>query len=154
MFRTQDNCGTSYRPIWSLTFSLQNAVDTSSMPDFPYDPFIFAAPGHYYGDIGYEVSGGYPGRSLEIHLKNQAPTIKFDSRYKNYGVDASSGNTHFHNANGLPWGIEIPTTWKHPKEQKNILEAYENFAAFSQDATGQNQPTWYVSGNNAIIYID
>lgn len=154
MFRTQENCGTSYRPIWSLTFALKNAVDTSTMPDFPYDPFIFAALGHYYGDIGYQVSGGYPGRSLEIHLKNQAPTSKFDVRYKSYGVDASSGDTHYHNANGLPWGIEIPTTWKHPKEQKNILEAYENFATFAQDATGQSQSTWYVSGNNAILYND
>lgn len=48
------------------------------MPDFPYDPFICAAPGHYHGDIGHQLSGSHPGRSLEIHLKNQAPTVKFD----------------------------------------------------------------------------
>lgn len=154
MFRTQDNCGTAYRPVWTLTFSLENAIATSVMPEFPYDPFIFAAPGHYYGDIGYELSGGYPGRSLEIHLKNQAPTSKFDSRYKSYGNDASSGDTHYHNANGLPWGIEIPTTWKHPKERKNILEAYSDFAEFALDASGQSQSDWYMSPNNAIIYVD
>ncbi|NOH81953.1 LruC domain-containing protein [Vibrio sp. RE86] len=154
MFRTQENCGTTYRPTWSLTFSLENAVGNDVMPDFPYDPFIFAAPGHYYGDIGHQVSGGYPGRALEIHLKNQSPTSKFDNRYKSYGVDASSGNTHYHNANGLPWGIEVPTDWKHPMEQKNILQAYSEFAQFSLDSSGQTQPTWYMSPNNNFIYVD
>ncbi|KJY92383.1 hypothetical protein TW84_06180 [Vibrio neptunius] len=154
MFRTQENCGTSYRPSWSLTFSFENAVNTSTMPAFPYDPFIFAAPGHYYGDIGYQLTGSFPGRGLEIHLKNQSPTSKFDTRYKSYGVDASSGNTHYHDDKGLPWAIEIPTTWQHPYEQVNILEAYTNFDDYAEDATGQTEPTWYETSVDGKIYID
>ncbi|WP_114786711.1 LruC domain-containing protein [Vibrio tetraodonis] len=154
MFRTQENCGTAYRPSWVLTFSFSNAVDTSTMPNFPYDPFIFAAPGHYYGDIGYQVSGGYPGRGLEIHLKNQAPTSKFDTRYKSYGTDTSSGDTHYHDANGLPWAIEIPITWKHPYERVNILEAYDKFDDYAQDTSGRTEPTWYENFQNNKIFID
>ncbi|WP_159738765.1 LruC domain-containing protein [Vibrio atypicus] len=154
MFRTQDNCGTAYRPSWQLTLSLKNAVAMSAMPEFPYDPFIFAAPGHYYGEVGLEVSGGYPGRGLEIHLKNNAPTSKFVSTYKTKGVDASSGDTHFHDANGLPWAIEIPNTWKHPLEQVNILEAYTQFAGFAQDSSGNTDPTWYTQSTASKIYAD
>ncbi|MEF1184098.1 LruC domain-containing protein, partial [Vibrio sinaloensis] len=154
MFRTQTNCGTSYRPTWQLTLSMQNAISTDVMPAFPYDPFIFAAPGHYYGDVGLEVSGGYPGRGLEIHLKNKAPTSKFNPAYKSRGVDASSGNTHYHDANGLPWAIEIPISWKHPLERVNILEAYSQFAGFAQDSSGGTSPTWYANSNLNKIYQD
>ena len=154
MFRTQINCGTSYRPSWTLHFSFANAPATSVMPDFPYDPFIFAAPGHYYGDIGYELTGGYPGRGLEIHLKNNPPTAKFDSRYLSLGDDAASGNTHYHTTNGLPWAIEIPLNWQHPLEQVTILEAYPKFGDFSQDSQGQTETLWYMEANNNKIYID
>ncbi|WP_114765234.1 LruC domain-containing protein [Vibrio rhodolitus] len=144
-FRTQQGCGTSYRPTWQLTVTMRNAIDNSQMPAFPYDPFIFASPGHYYGDIGYQLTGGYPGRGLEIHLKNKAPTSKFDVRYKALGDDTSSGDTHFHSANGLPWGIEIPLNWQHPLEQVNILKAYRYFATFAADPSGQTAPTWYAA---------
>ena len=152
-FRTQDDCGTSYRPTWQLTVTMRNAISNEQMPAFPYDPFIFASPGHYYGDIGYQLTGGYPERGLEIHLKNKAPTSKFDMRYKSRGDDASNGETHFHTANGLPWAIEIPQTWQHPLEQVNIVEAYHRFDDFASDPTGQTAPTWYTEPSNKI-YID
>ena len=154
MFRTEPDCSTNYRPSWQLTVSLKNPIDNSAMPAFPYDPFIFAAPGHYYGEVGLAVSGGYPGRELEIHLKNKAPTSKFNPTYKTKGVDASSGNTHYHNNNGLPWAIEIPMTWKHPLEQVNILEAYSQFAGFAQDNSGARNATWYTQPNLDTIYND
>lgn len=145
-FRTQTNCGTSYRPSWQLTVTMRNAIANDQMPQFPYDPFIFAAPGHYYGDIGYQISGGYPERGLEVHLKNKAPTSKFDTRYRSAGVDAGDGDeTHFQTADGKPWAIEIPLTWKHPLEQVNIEKAYRYFADFSADPTGQTAPTWYIA---------
>lgn len=154
MFRTQENCGTAYRPTWHLSFALKEALSIENMPNFPYDPFIFASPGHYYGDLGHQLSGGYPERGLEIHLKNQSPTSKFDSRYKDYGVDTSNGDTHYHNANGLPWAIEIPMNWQHPLEQQNILQAYAKFADFAQDPSGQTESTWYKFSSNNKIYID
>lgn len=154
-FRTQEGCGTTYRPVWTLQFKFQNPVDTSSMPDLPYDPFIFASPGYYYGDIGYQLTGGYPGRGLEIHLKNQAPTDKFDTRYRNLGIDSGNGsNTHFQTSNGLPWAIEIPTDWQHPKEAISILDTYAKFADFSQDSSGNTEPNWYTDANSNNAYSD
>lgn len=154
MFRTQDGCGTSHRPTWTLSFSFKNAPTLNEMPDFPYDPFIFAAPGHYYGETGLTVSGGYPGRGLEIHLKNQAPTSKFDSRYQSIGDDAATGNTFFHNANGLPWAIEIPSDWQHPLEQVTILQAYPDFAEFSQNSSASRAANWYMNPTLNRIFVD
>lgn len=154
MFRTQEQCGTSYRPTWTLHVTLLNAPSLAQMPDFPYDPFIFAAPGHYHGDIGHQLSGSHPGRSLEIHLKNHAPTVKFDPRYRANGVDASSGDTYYHTSNGLPWAIEIPTNWAHPLEQVDILNAYPSFDEFAQDDNGTTATNWYTLAVPSRIYID
>jgi LruC domain-containing protein len=154
MFRTQANCGTSYRATWQLQFSFNSAPSNNQMPDFPYDPFIFASPGHYFGDIGYQLTGSYPGRGLEIHLKNNAPTSKFDSRYLQLGNDASTGNTHFHNSNGLPWGIEIPSDWQHPLERTTILQAYPQFSQFAQDSENESATSWYMNPVLEKIYVD
>lgn len=154
MFRTQANCGTSYRATWQLNFAFHTAPESDQMPDFPYDPFIFASPGYYFGDIAHELTGSYPGRGLEIHLKNNAPTAKFDTRYIALGNDAATGTTHFHNSHGLPWAIEIPSNWKHPLERTTILQAYPQFAQFSQDSQGETATSWYMNPVLNKIYID
>ncbi|MBB1313602.1 MULTISPECIES: LruC domain-containing protein [Aliivibrio] len=156
MFRTESGCGTDHRPNWSLIIPLAIPIPQAQMPDFPYDPFIFATPGYYYGEYGLQVSGGHPGRNVEVHLKNQMPTSKFDNGYIGKSDDATNaGNgTYFHTSNGLPWAIEIPLDWKHPIESVSILEAYPQFADFAQDATGQTAPDWYVNPTASNIYID
>ncbi|AZL86429.1 LruC domain-containing protein [Aliivibrio salmonicida] len=156
MFRTESGCGTDYRPSWSLIIPLETPIPQAQMPDFPYDPFIFATPGYYYGEYGLQVSGGHPGRNVEVHLKNQMPTSKFNNGYIGKSDDATNtGNgTYFHTSNGLPWAIEIPLDWKHPIESVSILEAYPQFADFAQDATGQTAPDWYVNPTASSIYID
>lgn len=156
MFRTESGCGTQHRPSWSLIIPFENPVPTSQMPDLPYDPFIFATPGYYHGEDGFQVSGGHPGRNAEIHLKNKRPTGKFDYKYIGLSSDATSvtNSTYFHTSNGLPWAIEIPLDWEHPIENVSILDAYPQFADFSQDATGQTAKDWYVTPNAGKTFID
>ncbi|RJX67473.1 LruC domain-containing protein [Vibrio sinensis] len=156
MFRTENGCGTSYRLQWSLIVPFSTPIDSSAMPDFPYDPFIFATPGYYYGEIGQQVSNGNPGREIEIHLKNKAPTSKFNTGYFGKADDATNvgGGAYFQNENGLPWAIEIPLNWQHPLETVDILQAYPKFADFAQDASGQTEPSWYTNSILNKIFVD
>ena len=156
MFRTEAGCGTSYRPSWTLVVPFSSPVAADQMPALPYDPFIFATPGYYHGDIGLQVSGGHPGRALEVHLKNKTPTSKYDYGYVGKGDDATNTGaaTYFHTSNGLPWAIELPLDWQHPIETISILDAYPKFADFSQDETGLTEPNWYVTPSANKAYTD
>ncbi len=148
-FRTEADCGTSSRPAWSLIVPFSSAIPLVMMPAMPYDPFIFAAPGSYHGDATQSLLGIHPGRKHEIHLKNRAHTDTFDTQlFGSFDDDSVIGSEHcFQNSNGLPWALEIPTDWKHPKERVTILEAYPQFAGFAQDSSGATNPNWYLSSN-------
>ncbi|MUK28704.1 LruC domain-containing protein [Aliivibrio fischeri] len=156
MFRTQLGCGTQHRPSWTLIIPFEQPISQSQMPDFPYDPFIFATPGYYHGNDGLLVSGGHPGRGLEVHLKNKTPTSKFNYGYVGRSDDATNtaAGTYFHTSNGLPWAIELPLDWKHPIESISILDAYPQFANFAQDETGQTATDWYVTPITGKAYTD
>ncbi|EGU47217.1 putative cytoplasmic protein [Vibrio ichthyoenteri ATCC 700023] len=156
MFRTELGCGTSYRPSWELVVPLSSPIASAQMPEFPYDPFIFATPGFYHGETGLQVSGGFPGRGLEVHLKNKTPTAKFNYGYvgkKDDATDAGAG-TYFLTSNGLPWAIELPLDWQHPIETISILETYPKFADFSQDPLGLTEQSWYVTPILNKAYTD
>lgn len=156
MFRTEAGCGTSYRPSWELIVPFSSPVASAQMPDFPYDPFIFATPGYYHGETGLQVSGGFPGRALEVHLKNKTPTSKFNYGYVGKQDDATNtgAGTYFHTSNGLPWGIELPLNWQHPLETISILDTYPKFADFSQDVSGLTEQNWYVTPITNKAYTD
>ncbi|WP_083190376.1 MULTISPECIES: LruC domain-containing protein [unclassified Aliivibrio] len=156
MYRTQSGCGTQHRPTWSLIVPFEAPIPQSQMPELPYDPFIFATPGYYYGGTSFQIGGGNPGRSVEVHLKNNKPTSKFNYGYVGHSDDATNvaNDTYFHTSNGLPWAIEIPMDWKHPSESVSILDAYPQFADFAQDETGQTAPDWYITPNTGKTYID
>jgi LruC domain-containing protein len=144
-FRTETGCGTSTRPTWSLTVPFIDPVNEAQMPSLPYDPFIFAAAGRYHGDFLSSLLGTQPGRQFEVHLKNKAPTTSFASQIFGQGDDNSDSALarYFQSSNGMPWALEIPTNWLHPKENVNLLQAYPQFAGFSADQTGQTNRLWY-----------
>ncbi|ANS86045.1 LruC domain-containing protein [Vibrio scophthalmi] len=156
MFRTEAGCGTSYRPSWELIIPFSSPISNARMPEFPYDPFIFATPGYYHGETGLQVSGGFPGRALEVHLKNKTPTSKFNYGYVGKQDDATDtgAGTYFHTSNGLPWGIELPLDWQHPLETISILDTYPKFADFSQDPSGLTEQSWYVTPITNKAYTD
>lgn len=154
--RTETGCESSFRTQWSFDIPFETPVSESIVPDFPYDPFIFATPNTDHGLAAKNAVGANPGRQLEIHLKNQAPTDKFSSNYFGYREDASnpSENQYFQNENGMAWAIEIPVTWKHPKEKERLDNAYSEFVDFAADDTGATNPTWYENADNALIFND
>lgn len=157
-FRVEQDCGTTSRPDWSMVVPFLTPLTTSAMPAMPYDPFIFAQPGTYHGSVVTAVTNGQPGRKFEVHLKNRQPTDKFEPLIFGMADDASDTGLGylFQTANGVPWAIEIPIDWKHPKEGINLLKAYPQFFDFASDPSGLTNPDWYLqeNANAEFLYQD
>ncbi|NRB39060.1 MAG: LruC domain-containing protein [Pseudomonadales bacterium] len=157
-FRSETGCGTSYRTQWTMIIPFINPVAPASMPARPYDPFIFARPGSYHGDTVSAIIGNHPGRAFEVHLKNHAPTDTFNTLLFGKIDDASSAGSllYFLTTNGMPWALELPMNWQHPKEGRSILETYPQFSGFAGDSSGQTNPNWYLNdnANTENIFID
>ncbi|ABZ75843.1 conserved hypothetical cytosolic protein [Shewanella halifaxensis HAW-EB4] len=154
--RTETGCETAYRTTWSFEIPFESPVDENLVPAFPYDPFIFATPNTDHGLAAKNVVGANPGRQLEIHLKNQAPTDKFSTNYFGARDDAStpSASQYFQDENGMAWAIEIPVTWKHPKEKVRLDDAYSEFVDFAADSSGATNPTWYENATESLTFND
>jgi LruC domain-containing protein len=156
-FRTELGCGTSYRANWQMTVPFVNAVDEALMPDFPYDPFIFATPNTDHGLAAKNINGGKnPGRSLEVHLKNKLPTDLFNPAFLGQRDDASNValGQYFQDQNGMSWAIEVPDTWKHPIELQRLDHTYVEFVDFAADASGNSNPYWYINADSELIFKD
>ncbi|WP_111978082.1 LruC domain-containing protein [Algibacillus agarilyticus] len=155
-FRTELNCTNTNMTTWEIDIPFANPIDENNMPEFPYDPFIFATPGLYHGDEANNLLGKKPGHSLEIHLKNQAPTELFDTAFYGYSDDVSnpSDNVYFVSENGMGWAIEVPYNWKHPLAGKRLDDAYPEFTQFAADRTGKSKPAWYLNVNTSNVYED
>ncbi|RTR38416.1 LruC domain-containing protein [Shewanella canadensis] len=154
--RTESGCGTSYRTTWKMRVPFETTIAQSQMPDFPYDPFIFATPDTDHGLAAKNVVGELPGRKLEIHLKNRAPTDKFATAYFGSREDRSDPDAgqYFLNENGMSWAIEIPTSWQHPLERERLDMTYSEFLNFAADKTGNTNPNWYLNANLSLIFQD
>jgi len=157
-FRTEEGCGTASRPSWTMVVPFLNPVDAASMPPMPYDPFIFASPSTYHGSLITAVTGDHPGRKFEVHLKNYTPSNTFEKLIFGMADDTSDEITEhlFQTENGIPWALEIPIEWKHPKEGVSLLNAYPQFFDFASDASGQTNPDWYLeqNANSDYLFID
>jgi len=111
-YRTQPGCGAPMEFEFKLSAHLSTPQDVQISGVF--DPFLFATPGEWHG--AHFVSP--PGRSYEVHLKNQAPTEAFDmSLFAGVGQDASDPATgqYFVTDTGMPWGLEIGSEWLYPE---------------------------------------
>lgn len=156
-FRTEPGCGTQYRATWQMTVPFIDSVHVDDMPEFPYDPFIFATPGTDHGLAAKNITDGQnPGRKLEIHLKNKAPTDLFDTRFLGMHDDASAASQgqYFQDQNGMSWAIEVPDSWQHPAENQRVDSAYIEFIEFAADETGETKPYWYLNAQDSLIFKD
>lgn len=138
-YRTSADCGGPAQMTYDIYVPIKN-VNAELSPAL--DPFIFATPGKYRAGI----LGGSPGRALEIHLKNHAPTEAFDMNFLGHSDDASNGESFFHTQGGMPWALEISQRWAHPLSGVDLIEAYPAFVDFVESA-GSNQLDWYTFEN-------
>lgn len=157
-FRTEDGCDSEQEFRFELSVSLLNGVPVANAPADVLNPFIFATPGKYHGD-GLSANGQeHPGRSLEIHLKNKPVSAKFNTAFFGLADDNSDpdNNLTFLTDNNMPWALELPILWAHPKEKQDVMDAYTGFRPFVE-SQGVNNKTWYLfqnSVNNRVIQND
>jgi LruC domain-containing protein len=117
------------------------------MPTGAFDPFIFAA-GQHRGTI----IGDSPGRSLEIHTADVAPTSVGDAVSSGYYATAEDDSSstvptkYYKTVTNMPWAIILPTQWNHPSEYIDISDAYPDFPAWVTSG-GTTNEDWYLTGN-------
>lgn len=151
-YRTESGCGSAIELSFTLSIPLKNPVATTLTGVF--DPFMFATPGQWHGP----QFASPPGRSYEIHLKNQAPTEAFNPQlFNGVGQDASapSNGIYFQSAGGMPWAIEVGTRWDYPLEFNEITDAYPPFLNFAL-TNGVEDVYWYEAERSdpSHIFID
>jgi len=145
-YRSEAGCQQSTAFNFEISIPLITPIAMSNMPAPPYDPFIFATPNLYHG----EIFNDHPGRSLEIHLADHAPTSKFNPNYLGLADDTSdpAAGRYFRTSNNLPWALEITDPWHWPSERKPLLRAYPNFQQFVE-SQGAEHTDWF-NANQAV----
>ena len=68
--------------------------------------------------------------------------------------DTQNGR-YFVTKNGMPWALNIPYPWRHPKEYIDVKYAYPNFHDHIESA-GTRSLDWFVEeqGNFGNIFTD
>lgn len=157
-YRTQAGCVGQAMPSWQLALAFENDIALSQMPAMPYNPFIFAAQGYQRNQAVTDAIGANPGRGLEVHLKNRLASDQFKRELFGRHDDASleAQNLTFQSNQGIPWAVEIPTSWLPPLEGESLLHAYPDFKNYAEDGSGATNPIWYVLENALIglLYQD
>ncbi|KXF83396.1 LruC domain-containing protein [Enterovibrio coralii] len=140
-YRTAQHCQEELSFEFDIDVVLKDGVDTSGLAAMPYDPFMFATPGNYVRDgLWYN-----PGRGLEVHLADHAPTEQFDTYWYGWWSDSSdvAQGRYFKTSDNLPWALIVPDDWKWPREHVDIVEAYPEFAGFAETG-GSSNADWYL----------
>lgn len=138
-YRTEPGCGSSIHMSFEAEIPMLEPVNAKLRGVL--DPFVFATPGAWHG--GHFMTA--PGRSYEIHLKNQQPTEAFDyALLDQQGDDASNAarQRFFQTTNGLPWALEVGTRWQYPSEYNDVSHAYKLFSRYARSGGLQNT-FWY-----------
>lgn len=148
-YRTEPGCGSDIQLSFDLSVAFNAPVDVDIGGAF--DPFLFASEGAWHG--AHFVSP--PGRSYEIHLKNQAPTEAFNmALFSGAGQDTSNPSLgqYFLSNTGLPWAIEIGNRWDYPLEYTDVSIAYPQFPDFAA-SNGDSSVHWYERANAVVDHL-
>ncbi len=144
-YRTEANCGgSSVQARFSLNVRFSDTVSAATLGDALFNPFIFATAGYQRNSIFPTP----PGRELEIHLKNRAPSIHADLELLGRADDRSAqeASLTYQTAEGLPWALEVGTEWQHPGEYQDLVQTYPDFIHFVLSG-GKTHQTWYLPEN-------
>jgi LruC domain-containing protein len=148
--RTEPGCGSDIQMGFSMTLPMAIAIPSAQMPDFPYDPFLFATEG-YEHSLAFGLP---PGRAYEIHLPDKAPTEAFRLDFFGRRDDRSEpqNGRYFINANGMPWAINVGVEMQYSLEYMDVIYAYPLFSSFIANQ-GLVDADWYILENANINNI-
>ena len=127
-FNVDDSVPAGEVSLIELQVTFDTSVSPSSVPSKPYNPFIFRTN----------------DRGLEIHLPGMPPTSLADASY--FGTEDDTTSTvesrYYVTETNLPWALNIPYNWVHPRERVDIIEAYKGFGPWASSSGNQNKQ-WY-----------
>lgn len=125
----------------STAITFTNPTSQASVGIPPYDAFLI-------------VNGD---RGREVHLPGKDPTDLADQALFNTLSDATNANNNFYykTNNGLPWALNLSSTFAYPIETEPINDAYLNFSPWAVSG-GVSKTDWFqdISGyrNASKIY--
>ena len=142
--RTEPGCGSDIQMVFSMTLPMVNAIPSLQMPEFPYDPFLFASDG-YDHSLAFGLP---PGRAYEIHLPDNAPTEAFRVDFFGRRDDRSEpqNERYFVSENGMPWAINVGVELQYSLEYMDLIYAYPLFSSFIANQ-GLADADWYILEN-------
>ena len=142
--RTEPGCGSDIQMVFSMTLPMVNAIPSLQMPEFPYDPFLFASDG-YDHSLAFGLP---PGRAYEIHLPDNAPTEAFRVDFFGRRDDRSEpqNERYFVSENGMPWAINVGVELQYSLEYMDLIYAYPLFSSFIANQ-GLVDADWYILEN-------
>ena len=84
-------------------------------------------------------------RDVEIHLPDYPPTSLADQTLFGSGMDDSNPATdrYYKTSTNLPWAIKIYESFAYPKEEIQIIVAYNHFVQWAE-SNGALFPDWYM----------
>jgi|GEM_PF-1525468 LruC domain-containing protein len=143
-YRTEPGCGSDIQMVFSMTLPMTDAIPSAQMPEFPYDPFLFATEG-YDHSLAFGLP---PGRAYEIHLPDKAPTEAFRTDFFGRRDDRSEpqNGRYFVSANGMPWAINVGVEMHYSLEYMDVIYAYPLFSSFIANQ-GLVDADWYILEN-------
>ena len=143
-YRTEPGCGSDIQMSFSMTLPMTNAIPSLQMPEFPYDPFLFASDG-YDHSLAFGLP---PGRAYEIHLPDKAPTEAFRTDFFGRQDDRSEpqNGRYFVSENGMPWAINVGVEMQYSLEYMDVIYAYPLFSSFIANE-GLVDADWYILEN-------
>ncbi|MFT5277444.1 MAG: LruC domain-containing protein [Glaciecola sp.] len=149
-YRSERGCGSKIQMRFSMTLPMEQPIPDQQMPEFPYDPFLFATEG-YDHSLAFGLP---PGRAYEIHLPNKAPTEAFRADFFERRQDRSEpeNGRYFVNENGMPWAINVGVEWQYPLEYMDVVYAYPFFPSFIANQ-GSVNADWYILENANVNNI-
>jgi LruC domain-containing protein len=134
-FNTRKTC-TQFAPVaFSLDVSFSSPPETLRHADLDF--FIYRTD----------------NRAREIHMADFPPTDLFDQsqfgRFDDTSVPAAG--RYFRNAQNLPWALQIPTAWRHPREYIDIVWAYPDYENWVESA-GVEANDWFSTSERDTHY--
>lgn len=116
-----------------LRVNFNEPMAMASLGYAPFNPFIF-------------VDGD---RGREVHLPDYAPTQKAENSWFGTIHDTSNANEsrYYKSGTNLPWAINVPVSFKYPKEYTAINEAHKKFIQWAESG-GTTSKDWYLNKSN------
>lgn len=92
-------------------------------------------------------------RGREIHFADYPPTDLFDASQFGRKDDRSDPelNRFFRDENNLPWALQIPQSWRHPREYIDVLWAYPEYETWVE-SSGEIASDWFQTSDRIHHY--